>query len=72
MGIRGGAVCRIRAIPAGMRAEQPQAFSIQPLAFSLALALQGQGFGGESESRGDGAGVLIARGVEAGGRLVPV
>jgi len=67
IGIRGGAVCHIRAIFAGVRAKQRQAFSIQPLAFSLVLALQGQGFGGEGAGGCDGAGVFAAQGVMAGG-----
>jgi hypothetical protein len=35
-------------------------------------ALQGQDFGGEGAGGFDGAGVFVAQGVEAGGRLVSI
>ena len=63
MGMRGGAVCHIRSISAGVRAW----LGFQHLAFSLELALQGQGFGGEGAGGGDGAGVFVAQRVKSGG-----
>ena len=64
MGVRGGAVCHISPISAGVRLEQPQARSLCILhsAFCLERALQFQGLGGEGAGGLNATGGFLAQG----------
>jgi len=56
----------MRAIPAEVKAQPLQGFSLSLLAFSLALALQGWGLRGEGVGEADGVGILTPHSVALG------